>query len=296
MNASLKRGLKPASEPEDSLLVIMTKKSPAKVLTHLYFVLNRLDIFIVQGLATALSRMILLSSPSWKNISNLSPFLVPPRNSKIASSSNFLRLHVLEQEGKGYDDKDIESVMTQSPKWPFNVTGLRKQTKNFTSLCSLIFGDVSLLVISLKSWDDHILDNEQSYEEYQSNYKYFICSVLNKIYQNVQRFLTRCQEGWDEINWEDINFKRIQDKIVTEDYHLEKPAWVVEKEPKHHNANNSNNLYDNNQNSHRNKRFKSDKEPSQHRNFDKDPRFNIPDSKLKYGDIFTTDIRKSFGK
>ena len=62
LNASLKRGLKPASEPEDSLLVIMTKKSPAKVLTHLYFVLNRLDIFIVQGLATALSRMILLST------------------------------------------------------------------------------------------------------------------------------------------------------------------------------------------------------------------------------------------
>ena len=138
----------------------MTKKSPAKDLTHLYFVLNKLDIFIIQGLATALSRMILLSTPLWKNISNLSPFFVPPRNSKIATSSNFLRLHVLEQERRGYDDKDIESVTSQFPKWPFNITGLRKQIRNFTALCALIFGHNSLLVLSLRSWDNHILENE----------------------------------------------------------------------------------------------------------------------------------------
>ena len=299
LNASSKRGLKPASDPEDSLLVIMTKKSPAKILTHLYFVLNRLDIFIVQGLATALSRMILLSTPSWKNISNLSTFFVPPRNSKIATNSNFLRLHVLEQEGKGYDDKDIDSVTTQSPKWPFNITGLRKQIMNFISLCALIFGKGSLLSMSLKSWDDHILDNEQSYEEYQSNHKYFICSVLNKIHQNVQRFLMRCQEGWDKINWEDINFRKIQDRIVTEDYHVEKPAWVVEKDHKNSIDNNHNHISENNNHNggHRNKRYKLDfKDSKQEINTDKDPRFNIPDPKLKYGEIFTADIRKAFGK
>ena len=95
LNASSERGIEPVNEPEDSLLTIITKRSPAKILTHLYFVLNKCDIVIVQGLATALSRMILLSTPTWRNISNLSPFFVPPRNSKIATSSNFLRLHVL---------------------------------------------------------------------------------------------------------------------------------------------------------------------------------------------------------
>ena len=114
LNASSEIGLNRETEPEDSLLIIMTKKSPDKVLTHVYFVLNRLDIFIVQNLVTALSRMIPPSTPLWKNISNLSPFFVPPRNSKIATSSNLLRLHVLEEEGRRYDDKDIDSVTSQS--------------------------------------------------------------------------------------------------------------------------------------------------------------------------------------
>ena len=94
LNASSSRGVCPAKELEDSLLAIITKKSPAKVLTHLYFVLNKCDIVIFQGLATELSRMILLSTPTWRNVSNLSTFSVPPRNSKIATSSNFLRLHL----------------------------------------------------------------------------------------------------------------------------------------------------------------------------------------------------------
>ena len=64
LNTGSSRGVKPADNPEDSLLTIMTKKLLAKVITRLYFVLNRFDTVIVQGLATALSRMILLSTPS----------------------------------------------------------------------------------------------------------------------------------------------------------------------------------------------------------------------------------------
>ena len=124
--------------------------------------------------------------------------------------------------------------------------------------------------------------------------------MLNKIHQNVQRFLTRCQEGWDKINWDDINFTKIQDKIVTEDYHVEKPAWVVEKETRNNISNNSNNSAGDNSNNtfnHRNKRFKSDsKEPTQEINHEKDSRFNIPDGKLKYGEVFTAKTRKAFGK
>ena len=225
MNAGSTRGVKPADNPEDSLLTILTKKSPAKVLTHLYFVLNRFDVVTVQGLATALSRMILLSTPNWKSISNLSPFFVPPRNNKIATSTNFLQLHVLEEEGRGYDDRDIESVTSQRPKWTFNIIGMRKQIKNFTAVCALIFGKKSLLVRNLGSWDSHILLNELSYEVYQLSHKYFICSILNKIHQRVQRFLTICQEGWDEINWRAIDFGDMQDNIVSEDYHVEK-SWL----------------------------------------------------------------------
>ena len=136
LNASSSRGVCLAKVPEDLLLTIITKKLPANVLTHLYFVLNKYDIVIVQGLATALSRMILLSTPTWRNILNLSLFYVPPRNSKIATSSNFLRLHVLEEEGRDYDDNDIDSITSQTPKWTFNVTGLRKQIRNFAEICS----------------------------------------------------------------------------------------------------------------------------------------------------------------
>ena len=298
LNAGSIRGVKPLSVPEDSLLTIITKKSPAKVLTHLYFVLNRFDIVIVQGLATALSRMILLSTPTWRNISNLSPFFVPPRSNKTATSSNFLRLHVLEEEGRGYDDKDIDSVTSQTPKWTFNITGLRKQIRNFAEICSLIFGKNSILVRNLSSWDSHILLNEQSYEEYQSSHKYFICSLLNKIHQRTQRFLTKCQEGWDEINWQTIDFTDIQDNIVSEDFHVEKPGWVIEKDNNKFNRNSSSNTGNsyNDSNDNRNKRQKTDKEASQEINNEKDSRFNIPDRNVKYGEIFTPNVRKEFGK
>ena len=98
----------------------------------------------------------------------LSPFFVPPRNSKIATSSNFLRLHILEEKGRGYEDRGIDSITAQTPKWTFNVTGLKKQIKNFAEVCVLIFGERSLLVKNLRSArDSHILTNEQSYKEYQ---------------------------------------------------------------------------------------------------------------------------------
>ena len=70
------------------------KETIATILTHLYLVLNKYDIVIVQGLVTALGWMILLNNPIWRNISHISPFFVPPRNRKIDKSSNFLRSHV----------------------------------------------------------------------------------------------------------------------------------------------------------------------------------------------------------
>ena len=145
---------------------------------------------------------------------------------------------------------------------------------------------------NLRSWDSHILLNEQSYEEYQISHKYFICSVLNKIHQRVQRFLMRCQEGWEEINLRLIDFRDLQDRIVSEDYHVEKPAWAIEKESKENKSN-----FNNNDNGNRNKRFKADnKEISQEINYEKDSRMNIPDSSIKYGEVFTAENRKEFGK
>ena len=76
LNASLLDGFDPVDNPADSLLMIVSKKSPVNVLAHLYFVMSNFDVAIVQGLATALCRMILLSTPTWKQISNLSPFFV----------------------------------------------------------------------------------------------------------------------------------------------------------------------------------------------------------------------------
>ena len=228
--------------------------------------------------------MILLSTPTWRNISNLSPFFVPPRNSKIATSSNFLRLHVLEEEGRDYEDKDIDLITSQTPKWTFNITGVRKQIRFFSEICALIFGRNSLLVSNLRLWDSHILTNQQSYEEYQSSHKYFICSVLNKIHQKVQRFLMKCQEGWEEINWRIFDSNDIQDGIISENYHVEKPSWVIEKDSYKHNKNrgntNNGNRIDN-----KNKQYKTDTDASQEINFDKDPRLNIPDSSVKYGTL-----------
>ena len=293
LNASSIDGFDKQEKPEDSFLTIISKKSPAKVLTHLYFEMNGFDVLIIQGLATAISRTILLSTPTWKQISNLSPFFVPPRNSKTVNNTNFLKLHVMEQEGRGYDEKDIDSITSQVPQWSFEITGLRKQIKNFTKLCTLLFGKESLLVRNLHSWDKHILDNEQCYDDYKAEHKHFIVCVLNKIHQNVQRHLTNCQRGWSFINWKDINFEDIQRAIVTETFVVEKPNWVKEKE-------NSNYK----EKSHTSGNYSNPEPPTKKNrsengpvfNVDKDPRFKIPDGSVKFGEIFTAKVRKNFDK
>ena len=228
LNASSFDGFDARDRPADSFLTLIAKKSPAKVLTHLYFVMSNFDVSIVQGLATAISQMILLSTPTWKQISNLSPFFLPPRNSKTVNNTNFLKLHMMEQEGKGYDEKEVDQITSQAPQWSYKITGLRKQIKNFAKLCSLLFGENSVLVRNLQCWDNHILENEQCYDDYRQEQKYFIVCILNKIHQNVQRHLMNCQRGWSFIDWQDINFEKIQRDIVTESFVLEKPSWVQE--------------------------------------------------------------------
>ena len=37
----------------------------------------------------------------------------------------------MEQEGKGYDEKEVDKITAQVPQWSYEVTGLRKQIKNF---------------------------------------------------------------------------------------------------------------------------------------------------------------------
>ena len=79
--------------------------------------------------------------------------------------------------------------------------------------------------------------------------------------------MIKCQEGWEEINWRIIDFEDLKDKIVSEDYHVEKPGWIIEKDTK--NIKNSNNNSNNNESQnanlfdHRNKRQKIEKEVSQ---------------------------------
>ena len=296
LNASSVDGFDALENPEDSLLTILSKKSPAKVLTHLYFMMNGNDVIIVQGLATAISRMILLSTPTWKQISNLSPFFVPPRNSKTVNNTNFLKLHIMEKEGRGYEEKDIDLITSQVPQWSYEITGLRKQIKNFALLCSLLFGEKSILSRSLNSWDKHILDNEQCYDDYRSEHKHFIVCVLNKIHQNIQRHLINCQRGWNFINWQDVNFEDIQRAIVTESFVVEKPSWVKET-PSLDNSTRSRN--NNNGNSKWNldppsKKQKIDNGPVF--NPDKEPRFKIPNDSLKFGEVFTAKVRKQFDK
>ena len=160
LNASSINGFDKKDEPTESFLTIIAKKSPAKVLTHLYFEMNLFNVLIIQCLATAISMTILLSTPTWKQISNLSAFFVPPRNSKTVNNTNYLKLHIMEQEGKGYDEKEIDSITSQVPQWSYDTTGLRKQIKNFAKLCELLFGRDSLLVRNLRSWNKHILENE----------------------------------------------------------------------------------------------------------------------------------------
>ena len=297
LNASSLDGFDAADKPVDSLLTIMSKKSPAKVLTHLYFEMSNHDVIVVQGLATALSRMILLSTPTWKQISNLSPFFVPPRNSKTVNNTNFLKLHVMEQEGKGYDEKEIDKITAQVPQWSFEVTGLRKQIKNFTKLCSILFGDQSVLTRSLSSWDKHIIDNEQCYDDYKSEHKHFIVCLLNKIHQNVQRHLVNCQRGWSFINWQDLNFDNMQRDIITESFVVEKPSWVRE--------NKSENMFSSNdKNNNAFGKYSYSEVPSKKQkiengpvfNADKESRFRIKDDSVKFGEVFTAKIHKQFDK
>ena len=77
---------------------------------------------------------------------------------------------------------------------------------------------------------------------------------------------------------------------------MEKPSWVIEKDYNNKDGKNNGNNGNKNENNNKNKRYKVDKEPSQEINFEKDSRLNIPDSSVKYGEVFTADIRKEFGK
>lgn len=190
--------------------------------------MSNFDVSVVQGLATALSKMILLRTPTWKQISNLSLFFVPPRNSKTVSNTNFLKLHVMEQEGRGDDEKEVDQITAQVPQWSYKVTGIRKKNKNFAKLWSLLFGEDIVLARCLSSWDKHIFENEQCYDDYKSEHNHFIVFVLNKIYQNIQRHLVNCQQGWAFINWQDFNFDKIQRDIFTESFVVKKLSWVRE--------------------------------------------------------------------
>ena len=179
------------------------------------------------------------------------------------------------------------------PQWSYEITGLRKQIKNFTKLCALLFGVDSLLVRNLHSWDKHILDNEQCYDDYKIEHKHFIVCVLNKIHQNVQCHLTNCQRGWSFINWNDINFENLQRAIVTETFVVEKPNWVKEKDFNNHKERSytsGNNL----SNEPPTKRNRNDNGPVF--NQDKDSRFKINDSSVKFGEVFTAKVRKQFDK
>ena len=44
----------------------------------------------------------------------------------------------MEQEGKGYDEKETDPITSQVPQWSFEITGLQKQIKNFTKLYELV--------------------------------------------------------------------------------------------------------------------------------------------------------------
>ena len=105
----------PKQDPCDSLLSIISEKSSARVTTHLYFALGHKDIIIAPGLITVLSRGIILSIPTAKDISNLSVVFVPPKSTSIMNAEHFLKLHLLEKEGKGYDAEDVKNATIQTP-------------------------------------------------------------------------------------------------------------------------------------------------------------------------------------
>ena len=131
MNATSEDGFDPVKDPAKNQLILISKNSLSKVLSHLNFIMCKNYELIIQGLAATLSRMILLSLSTWKQITNLGPFFVPQRNSKSVNNTNLLKLQVMEQGGKGHEEKDVDTNTTsQVPQWLYKVTGPRKQTKN----------------------------------------------------------------------------------------------------------------------------------------------------------------------
>ena len=203
----------------------------------------------------------------------------------------------MEQEGTGYDEKEVDKITAQVPQWSYEVTGLRKQIKHFTKLCSLLFGENSLLTRSLSSWDKHILDNKQCYDDYRLEHKHFIVCVLNKIHQNIQRHLVNCQRGWAFINWQDINFENMQRDIITESFVVEKPSWVREVKQESNYSNGDRNSNSSNRYLFQENPTKKQKiDNSQVFNSDRESRFKIKDDSVKFGEVFTAKICKQFDK
>ena len=79
----------------------------------------------------------------------MSPPLIPPRNGKIATSTNFLRLLIRNRrKGEKFWGWEIDSITSKNAK--------------------------------VDIWHNRIEETEQFYEEYQISDKFFICILLKK--------------------------------------------------------------------------------------------------------------------
>lgn len=57
------------------------------------------------------------------------PIFHPAKKFKDGNVSKYLKSHILEQEGRGYHDRDIDLITVPTTQWPLNVIGPRKQIK-----------------------------------------------------------------------------------------------------------------------------------------------------------------------
>ena len=82
------------------------------------------------------------------------------------NADHFLKLHLLEREGKGYDAEDVKNATIQKLSWTMDINGMRKQIDNFRAICGLIFGEKSHLYNKIQSWITHINEYKNYYEDY----------------------------------------------------------------------------------------------------------------------------------
>ena len=115
------------------------------------------------------------------------PYPLSPTGAKGA-----MILHLKNEKGGGWSDKDLEKLPHQAITIPERIEDMMHNLHNIASASALFFGKNSLLTIGLDSWQPEISSNLTSYQSKGANNHTFIATILTAVDTRVNGWLNEC--------------------------------------------------------------------------------------------------------